>query len=275
MLGAAAVRCAGAPKGPTVLTGLCAGLQCRALLAACTTSARLARQASDTTLIAAWLGDNTPALGVWSLEGDTALSLVRLVDEDPRIIVELGSGASTLVIARRLAHHGRGHLYSIDHQMGYQDSVQANIERAGLSAYVTFVCAPLAEHIYAGETVHWYDTSVILGHLGTAKASLVLVDGPPSAREETRWPAIYALAPVLGPQTQFIVDDGRRTGETRLARRWCGDFPSAELYWLDTVRGAWLVKNALAATATDGALARSVLRLTRRLHPHPTLSARR
>ena len=65
--------------------------------------------------------------------------------------------------------------------------------------------------------VGWYDHATVVEALTGVEVALVLVDGPPSASEDTRWPALYALEPVLTEHAQMLIDDGRRAGEPA----WC------------------------------------------------------
>ena len=144
-----AVRGTGARRLPSVSVGLATTMSTRAGISRHAQTDRLVRQGIAASMITAWLAEHTPVLGIWALEADNALAVVRaVVYEDPSAIVELGSGASTMVIAQRLAHHGRGHLYSVDHQHSYQKHVEAAIAGAGLADYVTFVCAPLVEQVW-------------------------------------------------------------------------------------------------------------------------------
>jgi hypothetical protein len=268
------LRASGASRIGAGLIGAALAWESRAARRERAELARLAREAHDAALIGAWLGQHTPTFGEWALESDTAVELVRLVDEQPASIVEFGSGDSTLIIAQRLAHHDSGHLHSIDHLGDYQERIGARLERAGLRDRVTFVHAPLVDQSIAGREVNWYDPEILERALDGVAISTALIDGPPSPVEDVRWPALSFLAPRWTEEARLLIDDGRRDGETNFTRGWADDHPEWRLFWLDTRGGAWLLRRDADATP-PGDLARRALQLARRINPHPATTAQR
>jgi len=86
--------------------------------------------------------DALPHLGSW--KADTYL-LHRIVDEievrQPKNVVELGSGVTSLVIAKALSLHGGGHLYSYDQYEPFVEQMGIWLAEHHLSA--SFSHAPL------------------------------------------------------------------------------------------------------------------------------------
>ena len=76
-----------------------------------------------------------PPLGedAWSL-GRPALELVLAeVDAGRHVVVECGSGLSTILIARRLRELGAGNVHSLEHDEGFAEACRRQLERESLS----------------------------------------------------------------------------------------------------------------------------------------------
>lgn len=137
-----------------------------------------------------------------------------------RTIVELGSGISTVVLARLLGQTG-GRLVSVDHDEQWLAIVADLLTAAGLRDAVRLHHAPLV----AG----WYDRASMAKALTDADGAavdLLVVDGPPAWRpgtEMSRLPAAEALTPHLSPDATVILDDLHRPGEQEIVRCWARD----------------------------------------------------
>jgi hypothetical protein len=138
------------------------------------------------------------------------LSDIAIFDRD--VIVECGSGNSTVFAARLLAQRAQGHVISVDHESEWADRTSAQLAREKLEEWATVVHAPLVDG--------WYDVSRIPE---VPDVELLVVDGPPAAsreKEDARWPAMDFFSPRLSAQASVIVDDARRPGERRLLAEW-------------------------------------------------------
>jgi predicted O-methyltransferase YrrM len=154
----------------------------------------------------------------------TPAGLARVSEEiersDHRVVVECGSGYSTLVLARLLAARG-GAVVSLEHDAGWRERVAAAVEEEGLSAAARIVHAPLEPHPLARAEGGWYATSA-LDELPD-RIDLLLVDGPPASEPdiaESRYPALPLLGGRLGPNGLVILDDIGRSGERRVLDAW-------------------------------------------------------
>ena len=137
-----------------------------------------------------------------------------------RVVAELGSGLSTIVIARLLRERG-GRLISLEHESNWGRFVGEQLEREGLAELATLVEAPLEPHDQALDGAPWYPTAAV--EKLPQGIDLLLVDGPPAygdGMELSRYPALPALTDRLAPQALVILDDAGRTGEREVLRRW-------------------------------------------------------
>ena len=170
-----------------------------------------------------------PPLRGWPLSPDVLLELHEWVMATrPSLIVEFGSGASTLVIADALAQVGSGRLVSIEHSAHFGRQTQANLEREGLSGWVNLRIGELepwaGEHLNTrdDQEVSWYPVALIED---LQDVDFILIDGPPAKTcEFARYPALPALADRLSPQATVWLDDAARGEEKQICERWAEVF---------------------------------------------------
>lgn len=170
-----------------------------------------------------------PPLRGWPLSPDVLLELHEwIMATRPRLIVEFGSGSSTLVIADALSQVGAGRLVSIEHSAHYGRQTQANLEREGLSEWVDLRIGELepwqGEHLNTrdDQTISWYPVA-LLGDL--QDIDFVLIDGPPAKTcEFARYPAVPAVIDKLAPDAAVWLDDAVRGEEKRICQSWAEAF---------------------------------------------------
>lgn len=84
-----------------------------------------------------------PRPGGWAVSTDVLYELARMVHVDqPKLVVELGSGLSTVVLAAALAKHG-GRLISIDHDPHYARRTLDELCQRGLQNYAEIRVSPI------------------------------------------------------------------------------------------------------------------------------------
>lgn len=147
-----------------------------------------------------------------------------------RHIVELGSGVSTVLLARLLAQRQSLNGYqlaAVEHDPRWGGWVSDQLDREGIGAHVTVVRAPLLAHALAAPGLTWYDPAAIDAELdpalGGEPIDLLLVDGPPAYAEGyglARYPALGALRDHPAPGATVMLDDVERPGEREVLRRW-------------------------------------------------------
>lgn len=138
-------------------------------------------------------------------------------------IVELGSGASTTLLARLLRTR-TGTLTAIEHDAAWADHVTEQLASEGLGDVASVIHAPLEPQASAGAAdLPWYAAGPLAGAAGGGDIDLLIVDGPPAYAEGAglaRLPALPALADRLTPDGVVVLDDIVREGERQVLEHW-------------------------------------------------------
>lgn len=170
-----------------------------------------------------------PPFGPWVARADFLTLIVQhLLIAKPRLVVEFGSGASTLVILRCLELNGSGTLISFDHDPVYARITRERAELLGFRPDIRIVALGPAE----GHAGSWYRTGELPGEI-----DCLVVDGPPrTIHPETREGAA-SLFDRLGPDGAVFLDDAGRPGEKAIVERWARSFPDIAFRYVATVKG--------------------------------------
>lgn len=180
-----------------------------------------------------------PEFHGWPISPDFGLLLLSLLEQgDFDLIVEFGSGSSTLLMAVAMsraaaARRGRGapptRLLTLEHLEEYRRQTAALLSEAGLEGDVDLALAPIEPLTLAnGETVPYYAAGSHLVRMHRELAStvtpriLLMVDGPPSATGPlARYPALPLVMRHF-PRGKYTVllDDYFREEEKKIAQRW-------------------------------------------------------
>ncbi len=182
-----------------------------------------------------------PRLADWAISPDLAQLLVETVlDVRPRVVLECGSGASTVLVAYALERAGGGEVIAIEHDARTAEHTRQALRRHGLEGRARVVEAPL-QNLTLGEHVfRWYDVGA-LAALPTAE--LLFVDGPPGhVARLGRYPAVPLLWKRLAPTAVVILDDAARADERTIAERWSTEFSELELEFHATEKGAAVLR---------------------------------
>lgn len=138
-----------------------------------------------------------------------------------RLVAELGSGISTVVLAR-LARQLEGRIFTVEHSPEWAGWVRRALERDGLEDVATVIEAPLEPHALSVGGAPWY-AEAAFAELPSDGIELLLVDGPPGYGDgmaRSRHPALPALAERLAPGALVVLDDADREGESEILDRW-------------------------------------------------------
>lgn len=173
-----------------------------------------------------------PLLRHWAISPDFAAYWVQLLREyQPKQVLELGGGSSTLITAQILRQLGGGHVAAVEGVAHYADQTRTEFERYGIQDIADIIHAPLSETTLNGKTWQWYDMAA-LEHI--QKIDLLLVDGPAQFRNPNRmarYPALPLLYDRLTDGALIVLDDANREDETRIAQRWLKEFDGLRLIY--------------------------------------------
>jgi hypothetical protein len=148
-----------------------------------------------------------------------------IVVNDRRHVVELGSGVSTVILARLFNQLGgpERRLVAVEHDATWRSWVTGQLAREGIDGCVDVVAAPLSSAA-DGEPA-WYDEAVIDAAVDVV--DLLVVDGPPAFEVGfglARRRALPALRGRLVPGASVVLDDIERDGEQEVLRGWENEF---------------------------------------------------
>jgi predicted O-methyltransferase YrrM len=171
----------------------------------------------------------------------------------PSLVLEAGSGVSTLFIALCLRAIGHGCVIALEHDPKYLETTLELLQLHGVENFATVVHAPLREIEVRGEQWLWYETKRLPLD---QPIDLFLVDGPPGTIGSlARYPALPLLFEHLGHGATIFLDDANRPDEQRVVQRWrqeYGELITCEFVALE--KGAYIIGKVsrLAADAPVG-----------------------
>lgn len=181
-------------------------------------------------------------LAGWSIDSFLGRSLVtHILDSNPKTILELGSGASTLLIARCLEQLGEYDVehISVDHEEHYLALTEKSLIANNLGSKVDLWHCPLADNIVHGKL--WYQG--LTERLHGKKIDLLVVDGPPGRlQEQSRFPALPELLPFLSEECLVILDDTNRTDENIIAHKWAANNREFDVNFINQGHGHALLQ---------------------------------
>lgn len=190
-------------------------------------------------------GERLPGMHGWPISPDFALYLIELINgNDYDLILEFGSGTSTVIIAKtlaRIARHNHGKPATVqvafEHLEQYHAQTHSYLQQAGLLGSVQLELAPSAPFIAPnGITYPYYSCQAALHELANRLAAsdikiLALVDGPPASfGKHARYPAVPSvLSNFKGAKIDILLDDYIRADEKEIAQLWLKDIEAEGL----------------------------------------------
>ncbi len=189
-------------------------------------------------------GERIPSMHGWPISPDFALYLIELIDSnDYDLIIEFGSGTSTVVMAKALARiaprrQGKPKPLQVafEHLEQYHAQTHANLQQVGLADAVQLTLTPLEPYRAPnGHTYSYYDCHRTLANLATSllvspPKVLLVVDGPPGITgKHARYPCLPAvLAHFTNSPIDILLDDYARPDETEIASLWESDLQKTD-----------------------------------------------
>lgn len=162
--------------------------------------------------------DALPNLGSWKADvGLLHLVVDHILEAKPKVVVEFGAGASTLVVARALQMAGGGTHLAFDQHEDFVRATGAWLAEHGLSADLRAVPLTPSPGDWPGL---WYDHGPLPDQI-----DFMLIDGPPWMIHPFTRGAAGTLFGKIAPGGTVMLDDGARPGERLVARRWKRQWP--------------------------------------------------
>jgi predicted O-methyltransferase YrrM len=159
-----------------------------------------------------------PNLGSWKADtGLLALVADHILARRPKLVVEFGTGASTLIVARALEMIGGGTFISFEQHPDFVEATRAWLAEHGLQADLRAVPLRRSPDGWPGL---WYDHGPLPDGI-----DLLLIDGPPWTLHPFTRGAAETLFDRIAPGGTVLLDDGARPGERIVARRWRKSWP--------------------------------------------------
>lgn len=183
-----------------------------------------------------WLHDQfateapLPLMRHWAISPDFATYLVQLLREyQPKNVLELGGGTSTIITGEILKQLGAGHVTAVEGMAEYAEKTREHFERHALCDIASIIHAPLTETDLHGKQWLWYNVDMLRD---VQDIDFLLVDGPAqfnNPRRMARYPALPLFYDRLVPGAIILLDDSNREDEQRIAHRWLKEFDDLTL----------------------------------------------
>lgn len=171
------------------------------------------------TLKPRWL---MPSLGRWAIDARAMLHIRQIIqDHQPRQILELGSGTSTIWLGY-LAEQLGASVVSIEHDERFKQRTDYLLNKHQLTDVVSTVHAPLTPLRLNGIDYHWYDRQAFEG---LQNIDLLLIDGPVGTTNRwARYPALPVLWSQMAEEAVVVLDDAARPEESESVESWVNEF---------------------------------------------------
>jgi predicted O-methyltransferase YrrM len=183
-----------------------------------------------------------PPLRGWAASPDFLLLLAEHVyRQQPKVIVECSSGASTVMLAQCAKQNGKGHVFSLEHDAQYAEKTRQELLKQDLLNWATVIDAPLQEYSFSEQTYRWYKLDE---EIQTKPIDMLIIDGPPGFLNScARYPAGPLLLPLLNKNAVVFLDDADRPDEQQIIKNWLSEFPNLHVNQHNCEKGAVSLSN--------------------------------
>lgn len=173
----------------------------------------------------------------WAVSPDAQRFVCKfLLDLQPNLVVEIGSGVSTIINGYTLRETGKGKLVSLENNNLHAEKIEYDLKLHGLSEICEVSLQPKGEVSIRGDIFDWY----LLDEKMFEKNSIqvLFVDGPSGPlNKEVRYPALPILFDYLAEESWVILDDAVRTAERNIIQKWSKEFPIRSISYHNMEKG--------------------------------------
>tara|TARA_B100002003_G_C14014569_1_gene489451 strand:+ start:178 stop:993 length:816 start_codon:yes stop_codon:yes gene_type:complete len=169
--------------------------------------------------------------------------IVSLINEvKPRLIIEAGSGNSTLVSASFLKFHKFGQLITLEHDKYYAKRTQDLILLNDLDAVAKVEYSPITNQHIDNHLYQWYDISVLNN---VELIDMMIIDGPPKMLvDDYLYPVLPLFYSRLNDKSAILIYNGKRKTVERTINLWKIKYNDITAKYIDMNRGAYLVQKS-------------------------------
>jgi hypothetical protein len=175
-------------------------------------------------------------LGVWALGPRSLDRILELVGRlRPKVILEFGSGISTVALALAISRGEQPdrRVISLEQDEAHGETTQRMLRDHGLDGFATVVVTPLVSEMVEGRLSTTYAVSQELrSAVGADRPDLIVVDGP-AAEAGGRF-ATIPVAHQFTDSAYFVLDDALRDSELAAAAEWAL-LPYVEIHGVEPV----------------------------------------
>lgn len=182
-----------------------------------------------------------PTMRGWPVSPDFVKVLISLIHEiKPSLIVETGSGVSTIISGYCLESIGHGTISSLDHDEKFAEETRQNLIRHELNSIGTIHHCPIGEVTVGEEICPWY---TLPSNLTNSPIDLLVIDGPPAnLGAMARYPALPLFFENLSEHAVILMDDAAREGERKIIERWMNMYKGFDYTYLETEKGTVILR---------------------------------
>ncbi|HUT64389.1 MAG TPA: glycosyltransferase [Anaerolineae bacterium] len=173
----------------------------------------------------------------WTITPAVAFELSkRLCELKPANVLEIGSGLSTILLAKLASLYGIC-VVTLEHERNYYQKTRNLLREFDLHNFIDLRLAPLTQMAIPGEKSSlWYNAQL------REKFDFVFIDGPP--KKYGRTPSLFALYEFLKEETEVWLHDGHRQHEKKCIEIWDKYFTFSRSLYPDD-KGVWIMKEIM------------------------------
>lgn len=183
-----------------------------------------------------------PPMTGWAATPELSAFLLKTIHKyRPSVIVEIGSGVTTLISGYSLEKFNiNGKIISFDHDSLFAEKTVEEIKLHGLDEKVEMRVAPLETVKVENEDWVWYSSNKLKFD---QPIDLVVVDGPPvKTQKNARYPALPLLYKHLSKNAVVIMHDTNRSEESAIIKLWAEKYKDMTVEHFNSEKGITLMK---------------------------------